>query len=310
MADTTSSVLSQVLQAELQDGLLENLRNRLVFGNRAWAEMGRFVKGADAIKFASVPDLAVATTPLTEGSPPTAVALSVAAVTVDSMQYGNLVSITDLAAVKSPVDLVATARERLARNGAETIDQLVRDEVALGGTMFLAEAGSTLRTDLDSGDIVTRATLLKLAARMFYGDVEPFDDGFFILIVSPGVAYDIMADTATGGFVQTHQYTDPRPLIRGEIGSLAQFRIIKAQNAPTFASTITVHASLALGRLPGWGWGDLQTFATYYTAPGGSGDELHQKESVGWKVAFGVAQIDNARYFRLESAATDVTGVS
>lgn len=304
---TQSSILSQVLVAEVQDGLLENMRNQLVFGNRAYAEMGRFVPGSDAIKFAAVPDLAVATTPLVEGTPPDAVPLSVEAVTVDADQFGNVVRITDLAKIKSPFDLVSTARERLARNAAQTVDQIVRDEIALAGTPWFAEAGTTLRANLDADDVLTAAKLRKLHARMFYGNVQPYDGEHYLLIVSPGQAYDLMNDTATGGFIDTVKYTNPTPLLRNELGTIAGFRVIKAQNAPTFASSVTVHAAFALGGLPGWGWGDLQTLRAYHTPPGGQTDPLRQNEKLGWIVDFGVASIDNARYFRVESAATDIT---
>ena len=309
--ETFSPILSQVLVAEVQDGLMENMRNQLVYGNRAYAEMGRFTKGHDTIKFAAVPDMATATTPLTEGTAPTAVALSVETVTVDALQYGQVVHISDLARLKSPFDLAATARERLSRSAAETTDELVRDEIVLGGTAFYSESGATARTDLDTtDDKLSAAVLRKLAARMFYGNVKPFDGRNFLLIVSPGQEYDLKADTATGGFIATNQYSNPGPILNNEIGTIAGFRIIVAQNAPTFSSTTTVHAAIALGSLPGWGWGDMQTLKAYHTPPGGQTDPLHQNEKLGWKMDFGVASIDNARYFRMESTATDVTGQS
>jgi N4-gp56 family major capsid protein len=289
----------------LRKPALENLRAALVFGNKSFAEMGRFEPGADVIKFATVPDLAVATTPLTEGSPPTAVALSVSATLLDSDQYGNLVDITDLAAVKSPLDLAALAGERLGRNAAETIDQLVRDVIAGGGTVMFSEVGATQRSDLDaSGDEMTSAVLRKLKGKMFKGKIPPFADNYYRIIVTPEQAYDLQNETTAGSFIDVMKYTDPSDIIQGEIGRVAGFRVIQAVNAPTFSSSVTVHAAIAFGRLPGWGWGDLQALRTYYTAPGGKGDELHQKESVGWKVAFGTAVLANARYYRLETAAT------
>ena len=242
---------------------------------------------------------------MTEGSPPTAVALSVTATLLDSDQYGNLIDITDLAKIKSPLDLPQLAGERLGRNAAESIDQLVRDVIAGGGTVMYSEAAATVRTDLDAtGDEVSAAVLRKLAAKMYKAKIERFPDNFYRIIVSPEVGFDISNDTGTGGFIDVKKYTDPSDMIRGEIGAMGGFRIIQAVNAPTFASTVTVHASIAFGRLSGWGWGDLDSLKTYYTPPGGKGDELHQKESVGWKVAFGTAVLANARYYRLESAAT------
>lgn len=293
------------MSAALRKPALENLRATLQYGNKAFAEMGRFEPGADVIKFATVPDLSVATTPLTEGSPPTAVALSVSATLLDSDQYGNLVDITDLAAVKSPLDLNNLAGERLGRNAADTIDQLVRDVIAGGGTAAYSEVGAVVRTDLDAtGDEVNAAVLRRLAAKMFKAKIPRFPDNFYRIIVSPEQGFDLSNDTAAGGFIDVRKYTDPSDMLNGEIGQMGGFRIMVAVNAPTYSSTVLVHAAFAFGRLPGWGWGDLQSLKTYYTPPGGKGDELHQKESVGWKVAFGAAVLANARYFRLESAAT------
>ena len=57
MATTNSAVLSQVMGFALKKPALENLRAALVFGNRSWAEMGRFEPGADVIKFARKDEL-------------------------------------------------------------------------------------------------------------------------------------------------------------------------------------------------------------------------------------------------------------
>lgn len=302
--ETTSAILSPIMAFKLQRKVLENLRSAYTYANRAFAEPGQFMPGADIIKWASVPDLAADTTPLTEGTPPTAVALSVNAVSLDSAQYGGLVKITDLAKLKSPVDLVNIASERLSDKVEKTVDQLVRDEVAAGGTQVFSDATDTVRSGIASTAVVTAAVLRRLNGKMKKANIAPFADRFYRLIVSPEVEFDIRNDTATGGFIDVHKYTTPETIIRGEAGRMEGFRIIVADTAPTVSSTTTVHLSLALGKLPGWGWGDMQTLRTYHTAPGGQSDPLHQNEYVGYKLAFGTAVLDNARYMRLESAAT------
>lgn len=302
--ETTSAILSPVLTFKLQRKVLENLRDAYTYANRAWTEPGQFMPGADIIKWASVPDLDADTTPLTEGTPPTAVALSVDAVSLDAAQYGGLVKITDLAKLKSPFDMVNTAAERLSDKAQKTIDQLVRDEVAAGGTQVFSDAADLVRTDVASTAVVTAAVLRRLNGKMKKANIEPFADRFYRLIVSPEVEFDIRNDTATGGFIDVMKYTTPETIIRGEAGRMEGFRIIVADTAPTVASSETIHLSLALGKLPGWGMGDLQTLRTYHTAPGGQSDPLHQNEFVGYKMDFGTAVLDNARYMRLESAAT------
>lgn len=307
MALTSSTALSSVLEAAIQSKILEPLRAALVYANKEWAEMGSFKPGADIIKFGSIPDLSVATTPLTEGSPPTAVALSITATSVAAQQYGNLVDITDLAKVKSPYDLAAAATERLARNAAESIDQLTRDEIAAGGTFFTADPADLVRASIGSGNLVTAAVLRRMRASMFKNKIPMPADGYYRLIVSPDVGYDIRNDSGTGAFIDVHKYTDPSQILSGELGRLEGFRIMEAVNAPTFADAVTVHAGIAFGALPGWGWGDLQTLQAFNIPPGGDhSDPMAQSHKVAWKVSFGVASVANARYYRLESAATAI----
>jgi N4-gp56 family major capsid protein len=304
MALTDSSALSQVLQAALQSKVLEPLRAQLVFANKSWAEMGVFKNGTDLIKFGAIGELSVATTPLTEGSPPTAVSLSITTTSVTAAQFGNLIDVTDLAKVKSPYDLAMAGSEKLARNAAETIDQLARDEIAASGTFFTVDPADLVRTSIGTGDKVTSAVLRRMRAKMFAGKI-PLAGRHYFLLVSPATGYDLRNDSAAGAWIDVNKYTDPSILKDGEIGTLEGFRIIEVVNAPTFSSTQLVQGSIAFGSLPGWGWGDLQTLQTYDVPPGGDHfDPLGQSHKMGWKCDFGVAALSNARYFRLESFAT------
>lgn len=306
MAQTTKSALTDVLTFTVQDKVLENLRASLVYANRAWAEMGRFIPGADTIKFASVPDLALATTPLTEGSPPTATSLTVSAVSVTAAQYGGLVDITDLTKIHSPMDIVNIGAERLSRQASESIDQLVRDVIAAGGTAFYAN-GVAGRASLAATDLLDAVDLAKLRATMFTNKIPMFPDGTYRLILSPEQVYDLRISdtTSVNRFTEVRKYASPEPIFRGEVGMIEGFRVIEAVNAPTFTSTVEVTAGIAMGSLPGWGWGDLQSLKTKHVPPGGDHtDPLAQSELLGWKVAFGTAVLANNRYYRVESATT------
>lgn len=308
MAQVTASVLSAAITFKVQKNVLQNLRASLVFADREFAAEGTFDPGHDTIMFVDVPDLAINTTPLTEGTAPTPKALSLGTVTMSAAQYGDAVSITDLAKVKSPVELVPLASERLGRQVQESLDQIARDVIAAGGTVaYHSGATAGTRADVASGDKMDASELRRLKTKMFKAKIKPFSDGFYRLWTHPNVEYDLRADTNTGGFIDVNKYTDSSPLIKGEVGKLEGFRIMSIVNAPTFASTTTVYASIAVGNIKGWGAGDLQTLKTYHVAPGGDHtDYLAQEEILGWKVAYGVAVLDNSYYFRLESAATDV----
>lgn len=312
MSQVTASVLSAAITFKVQKNVLENLRASLVFADREFAAEGTFDPGHDTIMFVNVPDLAINTTPLTEGTAPTPKALSLGTVTMSAAQYGDAVSITDLAKVKSPVELVPLASERLGRQVKESLDQVARDVIAAGGTVFYGgNAGGvpdhSTRATLDNTDTCGAGNLRILKTKMFKAKIRPFADGFYRLWVHPNVEYDLRADTSTGGFIDVNKYTDSTPLIKGEVGKLEGFRIMSIVNAPTFSSGVTVYGSIAVGSVKGWGAGDLQTLKTYHVAPGGDHtDYLAQEEILGWKVAYGVAVLDNDYYFRMETYATAV----
>lgn len=306
MATTTSSVFSAAITFKVQKEVLKNLRAALVWADPAYADEGTFTPGIDTLTFATIPDLAINTTPLTEGTAPTARALTLSTVTLSTTQYGDLVEITDLAKVKSPFEVVNIASERVTRQAKESLDQVARDVIAASGTTRLIQtSANTVRADIASTEYTTSAELRKLRTLMVKAKIPTFSDGFYRLFVHPNVAYDIKSDTATGAFVDVHKYTDPSPILKSEVGRIEGFRVMEVINAPTFSSTTTVYRSIAVGDIKAWGAGSLQSLQTYHVAPGGDHtDPLAQKELVGWKVNWGCAVLSNSYYYGFESAAT------
>lgn len=90
MALTTASALSSAITFAVQKRVLENLRGTLIWADPTYAESGDFDAGHDTLTFITVPDMSVANTTLTEGTAPTAVALTITTVTVSASQYGCL----------------------------------------------------------------------------------------------------------------------------------------------------------------------------------------------------------------------------
>jgi N4-gp56 family major capsid protein len=304
-AVTLSSALSQAITFKVQSQVLENLRASLVFADPAYAMSGQFDEGTDTLMWVSIPDLSINTTPLTEGTRPDKKALTMNTVTLSTVQYGDLVAITDVAKLLSPVQIVPIGAEHITRQARETLDQVSRDEIASGGTAHYASVDHTTRATLDNTDFLTvegTGGLNHLRAKMFAGKIPTFGDGFYRLFVSPATARGIREDD---DFKAAYQYVDNTPLIKGEVGSIAGFRVIEVVNAPTFASGVTVQASIAVGDLKGWGAGELQSMRVTHVAPGGDHtDPLAQEELLGWKCMWGVAVLDNDFYYRVESFAT------
>ena len=303
MAQLDSAAISEAVTFKLVRKVLPNLRDNLVFADESFAEVGQFDPGTDALLFTSFADLNAATTQLTEGTAPTPAALSMSTVTVDTGQYGASVKITDLAKLRSGQDLVNVSHERVTRQMKVSLDTLARDAIGASGTVAY-QGTNGARTDIGSGENITLADLNKLAFKMEYANIPRRSDGFYVIWVAPGVAYDLFSDS---DFTAVYQYTDNSPLIKGEVGKIGGFRVVMAHTAPTFSSTTTVFGSIACGDIKGWGMGDLGTTEMFHLSQADKSDPLNQTELISWKLNYGVAALNTAYYFRYESAATDLS---
>ncbi len=96
---------------------------------------------ANVIKFRRPVPLAVATTPLTEGTTPTSQALSYEDVTVTLSQFGNVVEITDVVADLAEDPVLKDAAMLCGEQAGETIETLMWG-VIQGGTNVFYNNGS------------------------------------------------------------------------------------------------------------------------------------------------------------------------
>lgn len=305
-AITLSSAISAAVTFKVQSKVLQNLRKDLVFGDPQYAESGEFDPGHDTLMWTSVPDLTANTTPLTEATRPDKRALSMGTVTCTTTQYGGIVAISDITKVKSPIQIVDIASERLTRESKVVVDSVYRDAISGGGTVRFASSTHSTRATLAATDTVTFPMLRRLEFQMQSNNLPQFSDGFYRFICAPNVADTIIADSS---FINTYQYTDREPAVSNEIGRIAGFRVIVTNDAPVVNNgTINVYLSFGLSAIKAWGAGELQSMQMYHVPAGGDhADILAQEEDLGWKVNLGAAVLSNSYYFRVESAGTDLT---
>lgn len=312
-----TKLLTELIQMRMEPELRPTLP-WLLDGNYRPA---KFVKGTNnTMRFLRMADLALNTeaaitgvtpgTPpwLTEGTSPTAEALSFGYEEMSAYQAGRRVEITDKAALQSPKDLVSIASEKVALNGVQTSDAFVSYIVNAGTNVLYAGTGNVLRTDVGVGDVVTGSLLRRAKATLKSDLVPPFADGYFRAIIDSAVVFDIENDTAVGGWIDASRYAGSMPLLTGELGKFAGIRFIESTNAYVAtaggAGGIDVYSTFIFGP-EAYAFGDWGTITGHYVAPGGHGDELAQVASVGWKGYFGAMLLDEAgpRYLRIESAS-------
>ena len=163
---TVQTLINKVLETELLPEL-PHLRGGYI--------KATFVKGTNStMRFLRVPFatpttnagvVSAGTAPwLTEGTAPTAKALSIGYEEFTAYQAGQRWELTDVALMESPLDLMAKASEVCARDAAETADEYVGRILAAGTNVLYAGSGNTQRTDVAASDVIT-GSLVRRAAQ-------------------------------------------------------------------------------------------------------------------------------------------------
>jgi N4-gp56 family major capsid protein len=249
---------------------------------------------------------------LTEGQAMTVSAmrnLSTVAVSGIVNQYGDAISVSDLADETVMFDVGRMAIENLAKQAAKTIDRVIANAIvnnvstaSLKGH-FLFKT-STEVTDywgmtstisagvqtVSSANLIAVSDIKDAVFKLRALNVQPYSGTDYIAIMPTEVAADIAGDSQFIGF---HQYTNSTPLFNGEIGKLYGVRIVDCPTAPAIrgsnaggtASTIA-YGTTIFGKgfygVTEWA-GGLKT-----TMPEGASksDPLNQFTIYGWKISF------------------------
>lgn len=254
------------------------------------------------IQFNQYSDLALATTPLTEGTPPTETLLTVTPITATIDQYGAFAPLTDLAELTTKHPLVTKTNELLGVQAARTYDRII-NSVIVAGTNVIYPAAIAARANVTATSYITVAMIKKAVALLRTNGAEEFDDGNFVCVIDQSVEMDLMDDTTFANTV----YRQAAPVkgnenYKGRIVSFMGVTFVTSNNIPTIASTATVHTSYIFGQ-DAYAVSDLQTLQMYKDGPGTTADPLHQKMTLGWKVGMKSVMLNQNWLVRLESAS-------
>lgn len=278
-----------------------------------------FVPGSNGtMRFLAIPDFDVVTgtptagTPpwLTEGVTPDADDITYAYEEFSANQAGRVRKFTDIADLKSLVDLLPVISNRMARQALMTVDQRVGDVVHAGTNVIYSGSGNAARADLASTDTIARADFIRAVASLQTAGVPTFPDGTYHGLIHPNVAGDIKLDTSTGSWVDVSKYANPSEVLTGEIGTYYGVRLAVSNKAGLFAlgggvGTFDVYSTIVYG--PNYyAFGDFASLMMNIQPPGSGDDILKQRTKVGWKAFIGARLLEavDSRYIRIESASS------
>ena len=283
---------------------------------------------SDTINFRRYNKFAPAITPLVESVTPDGKSMTYLDVFATLSQYGDFVSISDVAEDMTQDPVANEAIDILAEQAPETYD-ILRAGVLQAGTNVQYAGGGVLRTSVNS--IITVA-MLRTASRIL-GKQEAkhitgvIKAGLNISTTPIRPAYivcchvDVQPDLeGLTGWTPVAEYSAQMGIINGEIGSILNFRFVIDNNIVPFedagdtkGSTLStsgvksdVYPLLIFGKnaygLVGLGGkGSVQTFVSKRRAQ--DGDPLAQRGTMGWKGYMTTVILYDPFMLRMEVAA-------
>jgi N4-gp56 family major capsid protein len=284
---------------------------------------------ANVIKFRRPVPLAVATTPLTEGSPPTAKAMTYEDVTVTLSQYGDVVEITDVVHDLAEDPVLKDAAMMCGEQAAETIETLMWGVLQGGTNVFYANGAARNAVNtaitLNKQRAITRqlkANRGKKVTSMLASSVKYNTQqvaAAFIAFAHTDLESDIRG---LAGFTPTEQYGSMQALPY-EIGKVEDVRYILTP----VLSSIADAGGAAGGNFVSTTGSSADVYPVVYVAKDAYGhvalkgaeamtptiinpgqldksDPLGQKGMVGWKTYHKAFIANQSWMCRLEVAAT------
>lgn len=172
--------------------------------------------------------------PLTEGVTPRGNDLTWSTIESTLQQYGDYITISDVLQTTGIDSNLIEAGEILARQAGETLDAITR-EVLNSGTNVQYANGQLARYLLSGGkssgnDYLTVDTI-KQAVRTLKRNNAKRINNYYVAIIHPDVAYDLMEDPK---WENVKTYSDPEDMYNGEIGRLYGVRFVETSEAKIF----------------------------------------------------------------------------
>lgn len=194
--------------------------------------------------------------PATEGTPGSGQTLTQNTRTINLSQFVDYVSFSDKVVLTMINDEVTAGAELLAYRGALSVDNLVNNEVDSTANTY-----SAANKDVANGIYMT-AALSRTAAQALKGaDIKSHRStpGLYKGVLHSHAAFDLINDSAAGGFIDLMKYTDANASklqkgigddqFVGNVGSVAWYQSNALNTFANYASSgVTAYEAVAVGR--------------------------------------------------------------
>lgn len=259
-----------------------------------------------SIEWRKFGSLAAVDTPLTEGVTPAGKDLNITAIVAALSQYGDYVVVSDVLDMQAKDPVITETSELLGEQAGLTVNKLIASELAKGTNVRYAGTAAQ-RSEVTANDVLTGQLVKKAVRDLRKNNIPTFADGYYHATISAEQAYDLMSDTADGGWIDANKYAGARKLFSGEIGEFGGVRFRVSSETPTVDNEgVAIHQALIYGK-DTYGVPEIGATAAkpkiIVKAKGSAGtnDPLDQRSSIGWKNMFAVKRLNELGIVRVET---------
>jgi len=288
---TTTSQVNDAVGVWYNKSLLDPA-NPLLIANQ-FGQMKSIPKGSSkTVRYSRFEKLSEATTALTEGVEPNGQALDVTRMDATCQQYGDFIVLTDVVELTVSDPVANQANKRLGEQMGETLETLTYDVLKATASYYNCADGADggTPTELTQTDIDTNVqTLMNNDAKMYteimsagsgFG-TAPLDQSYYA--ISNTAVYRDLKDVDS--WVPRNQYPQPASVKQGERGYTDNVRWCLSSHTPTTGTGSSKQFYTFLLSRDAFGVVDIATgnSSSIFIPPGGTGDRLKQRSSLGWK---------------------------
>lgn len=224
-SNNTTSTLTDSMQTFYDKVFLQ--RAKYMMKHDYFAKKKRIpANSGKTVSFTRYTPLDAITSSITEGQNPSAVAMTDTAVTATLAPYGSYTTTSTLFSLTGLDKGLKEQVSLMGQNAGESIDYLIREELASGGTDLLPGSVAAT-TDIASSDTFDIAFVRKAERTLKTNRAPLLSDGSYGCIINHYAAYDLEGDTTTGGWIDANKYATPEALKRGEIGKMYNVRFVE-----------------------------------------------------------------------------------
>ena len=214
-----TTVLTQEMMTFYEKVFLERAKVQIV--NDKGAVMRNHPKNSGkSINFTRLSPLTISTTPLVEGSNPSASAITASTVNVVLSDYGATTINSKLISLTSIDQGMEEMVGAFGQNMGETLNAVTGNTLACATAFF--NNGHNVSTVV-AADVLNASACRWMVQSLETNRALTYADGFYIGKTTPQNKVNLLGDTT---WVAAHTYSDTKQLYQGEMGELYQIRFL------------------------------------------------------------------------------------